>query len=59
MRDVVILFVHLIVVSYPARLLLACVAGSNLIVRRLPFPDVGHGENGRAKNFGNPQRRSG
>ena len=29
--------------------LLACVAGSNLVVRRIPFPDVAHGENGRAK----------
>jgi hypothetical protein len=49
MGDFVILFTPLIVASLSRKTLLAGVAGSNLIVRRIPFPDVGHGENGRAK----------
>jgi hypothetical protein len=40
MRDVVILFVHLIVVILSRKILLACVAGNNLVVRRIPFLDV-------------------
>ena len=49
MRDVVILFVHLIVVSHPARLWLLVVARSNLIVpAEFPSLTLGTG-NGRAK----------
>ena len=50
MRDVVILFRSFDRRIPSRKTLLACVAGSNFIVpARLPFPDVGHGENGRAK----------
>ena len=49
MRDVVILFVRFDRRILSRKTRLACAAGSNLIVRRIPFPDVGHRENGRAK----------
>ena len=54
-RDVVILFVHLIVVSYPARLLLACVGGSNLILAEFPSLMLG---TAKTVESGNPQRGS-
>ena len=49
MRDVVILFRSFDRRLLSRKALLARVAGSNLIVCRIPFPDLGHGENGRAK----------
>ena len=47
MRDVVILFRSFDRRILSRKTLLACAAGSNLIVRRIPFPDVGHCETGR------------